>query len=94
MFRSIVTFLSTNMPRVGLPLEKMVKPVHSNGRGESQILLATDFNISVFADRLLCSIRTGSMFLQLSSGLSTLSMITLIKHDFENYLKEYCWYMF
>ena len=89
MFKSnIITFLSTKMPRVGLPSEKRVKLIHSNGSGESQRLLATDFNISVLADESLCSIKTGSMFLQLSSRFSTPSMIALIKHDFENYLKE------
>ena len=32
----MITSLGTKMPRVDLPLEKMVKPIHHHGSGENQ----------------------------------------------------------
>ena len=32
----MITFLSTKMPKVDIPLEKMVKLIHHHGSGENQ----------------------------------------------------------
>jgi len=32
----IITFLSTKMPKVDIPLKKIVKPIHHHGSGENQ----------------------------------------------------------
>ena len=37
----MITFLGTKMPRVDLPLEKMVKPIHHHGSGKNQRSLTT-----------------------------------------------------
>ena len=35
----MITFLSTKMPKVDIPLEKIVKPIHHHGSGENQTSL-------------------------------------------------------
>ena len=37
----MITFLGTKMPRVNLPWEKMVKPIHLHGSGKNQRSLTT-----------------------------------------------------
>ena len=37
----MITFLGTKMPRVDLPLEKIVKPTHHHGSRENQRSLTT-----------------------------------------------------
>ena len=48
----MITFLSTKMPRVDLPLEKMVKPIHRHGRGEKQKSLTTAYVIDICGCRV------------------------------------------
>ena len=37
----MITFLGTKMPRVDLPLEKIVKPIHHHSSGKNQRSLTT-----------------------------------------------------
>ena len=46
------TFLGTKMPRVDLPLEKMVKPVNHHGSGKNQRSLTTAQVIDICGHRV------------------------------------------
>ena len=48
----MITFLGTKMPRVDLPLEKMVKPIHHHGSGKNQRSLTTAQVIDICGQRV------------------------------------------